>query len=142
MRNTSRFRASALACLAAACLGWALYRGAQRPRPADPSGWSVPQVADFLARRVPGLRVVPVRDSGVGNVGAYLTRTALPPAGLHTLLRRPERAAAWAGTAYCEEARASRPHAETWGENGLVVGKFYFFGDPALLDEIRAALTR
>src|SRR5262245_26615655 len=141
MRTTSSFRAGALACGAAACLGWALYRGAQRPRPADPSGWPLPRMAEFLAGRVPGLRVVPVPYYGAGDPGAYLTRTALPPERLRELARLPERGPAWAGTVYCEEARMSRADAETWGENGLVAGQFRFFGDPALLDEIRAALA-
>src|SRR5262249_56438830 len=95
--------------------------------------------------RVPGLRVVPVPYYGAGDPGAYLTRTALPPERLRELARLPERGPAWAGTVYCEEARARwalGALADTWGEYGLFLGKFRFFGDPALLAEVAAALAR
>src|SRR5262249_26858750 len=115
MRSTSTVRVGALACGAAACLGWALYRRAQRPRPADTSGWSLPRMTAFLARRVPGLRVVPLPYPGAGNPGAYLTRTALPPERLCILARQPERGRAWAGTVFCEEVRMSGLLFDTWG---------------------------
>src|SRR4051794_26807519 len=108
MRNRSALRAWPLACCATACLGWALYRGCQRPRPVDTSGWTVARMADFLVGRVPGLRAVPVDWPGPGDPGAYLTRTDWPPEKFRPLTRQPERARAWAGTVYCEEARLPR----------------------------------
>ena len=80
---------------------------------------------------------------GNASARAYLSTEAKPGAELYWLVKDPRRMQRWAGVVYCERARRYEHRegvVEGWGDCGLRVGPFVFFGDPALLARIRTLL--
>jgi hypothetical protein len=137
--------------LGAALLRW--YGKESSPRPSDLDGWDIPRLLQRLESR--GLHLVPTPATKAGPIdqGVYLTaRGQTEPAGinpaarwveLNRLPKDPEQIGLWRGTVYCEVLRPAGMRGQLldqWGDCGLGVGPFVFFGDRALLRRIRAAL--
>jgi hypothetical protein len=110
-----------------------------------PDGWAM---ADLLRKLEPlGLRVVPCNRNGVLEDGAYLTATGLAweQLGLLQMSGGPgeEALARWRGTVHVQPCRWCAPL--TWPLAGwrsaLRAGRFYFYGDPDLLDRVESALA-
>jgi hypothetical protein len=109
-----------------------------------PDGWTM---ADLLRKLEPlGLRVVPVNRSGQPEDGVFLTATGLGWEELSALHKAavPGEAALgrWRGTVYVRPSKA-RPDARPLGSgqrSALRAGRFYFYGDPELLDRVEAVL--
>jgi hypothetical protein len=73
----------------------------------------------------------------------YLTSTGRGWAEVNGLLKMPGHIDGWRGTVYCEVIGRPEQREQLlghWGDCGLGVGPFVFFGDRALLRQIRAAL--
>jgi hypothetical protein len=116
------------------------------PAPSPLAGlgdWDVPQLVRHLRNRGLALRLVPTGQAARISDKAYLTATELGFADLNLLLMVRDHAARWSGAVYCERVRPAGSRDDQvllWGDCGLSVGPFIFFGDPRLLREIRAAL--
>jgi hypothetical protein len=130
--------------LAALICAWNLSRG-HRAAPRLPPGlqdWSIPDLAEHLRGAGLAVRVVAAEEAGILGNRAYLTTTASSWRDLDVLMKVPERLAEWEGTVYCERTqevdRVVRLH--LWRGCCLCAGPFIFFGDPDLLERIRAAL--
>jgi hypothetical protein len=131
--------------LAGLVCAWDLPRGHQGGPPLHPGlqDWDIEDIAEHLHGAGLSFRVVAVAERGDPGDSAYLTTTALTWRDLNQLRKVPERLADWEGTVYCERAlweddRSVRR--AVWHGCCLCAGPFIFFGDPDLLERIRAAL--
>jgi hypothetical protein len=107
-----------------------------------PADWGVPELVRHLEARGLRLHVVPThRTTGDLSKGAYLCERERPWDELNALRPLPELAHEWAGVVWVLPRPRVFHEAETWGANGLVAGRLLFFGDPALLRRIAAALA-
>jgi hypothetical protein len=133
---------AALALLAA--WGWRPTDDGPTAATPDVAGWDVPRMAEHLRSRGLAFRLIPGDEPGVNAASsAYLTTTAKTWRELNALPKVRERIGDWQGTLHCE--RVNQPGAralqiQRWGDCCLEVGPFVFFGDPALLARVRAAL--
>jgi hypothetical protein len=103
------------------------------------------QLAELLRRSEPPLYVVPMTDYGP-ETGFYLCEQPRSREQLQLLRRAAEQGERWRGIVFCERARHLGGEIEDsewqrWGEHGMRIGPFVFFGDPALLGRIRQALS-
>jgi hypothetical protein len=84
-----------------------------------------------------------MRDSSPEE-GIYLCQRPQSREQLQWLRRAADYGDRWRGIVFCEFSRqlGEIPDAELerWGEYGMRLGPFVFFGDPALLRQIRQAL--
>jgi hypothetical protein len=104
-------------------------------------GWDIEDLVAHLHRNGLEFRAVPTAEEGPLNLGAYLTTTEKPWERLNCLHASPEFIADWEGTVYCTlTSKGGITPLGPWGDYGLRVGPFLFFGDPELLARIRAAL--
>jgi hypothetical protein len=111
---------------------------------ADLAGWSVADLVRHLEGRGLGLRGVPTQKGGQITINAFLVRGERPWEELNGLVKDPRQVGRWAGMVFCEPVptdEAAEVRAEVMGDGVLRVGPFLFFGDPQLLQEIRAALA-
>jgi hypothetical protein len=107
------------------------------------TGWTLADLLRHLGEKGLHLHAGGTREGGplVGN--AFLTREERPWADLDGLHKDPARIGTWSGIVYCEcaaRAEAREDMLAWWGECGLRVGPFVFFGDPGMLAQIRGAL--
>jgi hypothetical protein len=118
---------------------------AQRTRePATPTmdDWSLSELVDHLNREGLELRMVPPQKNGdIGNA-MFLTSTDKRWNEINALTKDPRRIGEWRKIIYCESVKGRDPSylMSQWGENGLVVGPFLFYGDRELLRRVRAVL--
>jgi hypothetical protein len=89
------------------------------------------------------LHVVPITDISPEE-GLYLCERPQPREQLQMLRRAVALGDRWRGVVFCEfnKRLGEVPDEELqrWGEHGMQLGPFVFFGDPALLRRIRQAL--
>jgi hypothetical protein len=114
-----------------------------RDRDGAMNAWEVEDLVSHLRQKGLTLRAVPTIEGGPLNCGAYLTTTDQSWERLAGLSANPELIGAWEGTVYCVRARVEQEgdaRLSLWGECGLRIGPFLFFGDPGLLARIQAAL--
>jgi hypothetical protein len=121
-----------------------LHRPAHRPR-------TLTELTKLLSRQAPPLYVVPMSEASL-ETGTYICANPRPREQLLChLTRHPKCGSKWQGVVYCERIgeREQMPFATrsfwedelpTWGEYGKWIGPFLFFGDPALLQRIHAAM--
>jgi hypothetical protein len=76
--------------------------------------------------------------------GLYLCERPQAREQLQRLVRAVEYSDSWRGVVFCEcnkrLGEVSDEQMADWGEHGMRLGPFVFFGDPALLRRIRQAL--
>jgi hypothetical protein len=107
-----------------------------------PAGWGVPELVRHLDAKGLRLHVVPTdHNSGDLKKGAYLSEAERPWGELNALRPLPELAHEWAGVVWVLPRPRVFHEVEAWGANGLAAGRLLFFGDPALLRRIAAALA-
>jgi hypothetical protein len=101
------------------------------------------ELTEQLSRAGLSLYVVPMTDISPEE-GLFLCERPQPREQLQRLVRAVEHGDRWRGIVLCEWNRhvgeVSDEQLADWGEHGLRLGPFVFFGDPALLRRIRQAL--
>lgn len=100
-------------------------------------------LAGRLKERLPGIHVISPRADGEFCNGAYLCGSAHKREDLDLawLRRQPEWAAHWTGVVFCDRMGSqTQTYTTGWGDNGLQVCPFLFFGDAELIARIRDAL--
>jgi hypothetical protein len=104
--------------------------------------WDIAQLAAHLNRKGVPVRLVPVSENAPLGSAAYLTTTAKDWDDLNHLMKLPQRIPEWRGTLYCERIRENDTSylLGQWGDQGLKIGPFLFYGDTELLDRVRSAL--
>lgn len=118
----------------------------QRTRePATPTmdDWSLSELVAHLNRAGLELRMVSPQQNGDIGKAAYLTPTDKGWHDVNALTKDPRRIGEWRKIIYCESVKGRDPSVlmSQWGENGLVVGPFLFYGDRELLMRVRAVLS-
>ena len=141
--NVVRTRAGcwlAAACVAAVALVTHGPGRRQVPGANRMESWVVADMRARLRERLPHFhQTADAADDS--EAGFYLTATPCVWESLNLLPRVPERAARWRGVVHCVRYGSEiRPAVEEWGGCALTAGPFLFFGDPALLAEVREAL--
>jgi hypothetical protein len=113
------------------------------PPPAATPPPSLPDLAERLRRAGLSLHVVPMTHITPVE-GLYLCERPQPREQLQRLVRAVEHSDSWRGVVFCEcnkrLGEVSDEQMADWGEHGMRLGPFVFFGDPALLRRIRQAL--
>jgi hypothetical protein len=110
-----------------------------------PDSWDCRDVVSHLRGGGLDYRPVSTAESGDCRRSVFLTKTDKTWEALNGTLKLPERIDAWRGTVYCEKMGSpelQEGRNRTWGDCCLQLGAFVFFGDPAMLVEIAAALAR
>jgi hypothetical protein len=101
------------------------------------------ELTERLRRAGLALSVVPLTDVSPEE-GLYLCERPQSREQLQWLRRAAEYGELWRGVVFCEfnKRLGEVPDEELsrWGEHGMQLGPFVFFGDPALLRRIRQAL--
>jgi hypothetical protein len=90
-------------------------------------------------------QVVSTAQTGPCDQSVYLTKTEKRWADLNNAPKVRENIDAWRGTVYCEKMAKPwqrREQVQAWGDCGLQIGSFVFFGDPEMLVEIECSLAR
>jgi hypothetical protein len=101
------------------------------------------EMVQTLKRRLPDLRVVPARPDGELSSGVYLCDAERRLEELQWMPRSEACAGKWSGVVFCEHVGPlDYVQSGAWGQNGLQVGPFLFFGDAKLIARIRDALRR
>jgi hypothetical protein len=104
---------------------------------------SLTELTEHLNRSGLSLYVVPLTDSSP-EAGLYLCESPHSLEQLQKLRRAVELGDHWRGIVFCEYYKrlgeVDDAELERWGEHGMLLGPFVFFGDPALLRQIRQTL--
>jgi hypothetical protein len=120
--------------MAATPLAYRLLRG-----PAAPPR-TLTELTELLSRDASSLYVVPIVE-GNPEAGIYLCTRSRTRDQLMGLPRAREHAHRWQGVAHCEMVgkmvAVDEYDIQSWGEYGMQIGPFLFFGDPDLLQRIR-----
>ncbi len=116
--------------------------------------WDIPRLVAHLNDAGLRLRIVSTMRDGGSVQTAFLTTTAKEWEDLDGLPKDQKHIRRWRGTLYCERGQVSdlggvgRTFGDDWsgltrqwGDRCLVAGPFLFYGDPELLDRVRAALA-
>ncbi len=101
------------------------------------------EMATLLLGKFPKARIVSTRADGQIDRSFILTVRDCDEDTLRSLPRVSERVEQWRGTVLCEWVVNSQPAElclEEWGEHGLTLPPFLFFGDKELLRQIKEAL--
>lgn len=104
---------------------------------------SAAEMAVFLRSKLPEARIISTRADGQIDRSFIVTVGGSDEDTLRRLPRVSDRKEQWRGTVLCEWLIDWQPAGlfmEEWGENGLALAPFVFFGDQALLAQIRGAL--
>lgn len=106
--------------------------------------WDIPQLAAYLKKAGVELRVQSAQKNGIARQSVYLTSTPKDWCDLNGLVKDPKWIHRWQGTVFCthETPNAAEALARQWGEQGLLVSPFVFYGDAELLARIKNALNR
>jgi hypothetical protein len=118
-------------------------RGGAEARGPDLSDWDVPRLLEHLRARGMTFRPVSASAKGGATHNVFLTTTDKDWLELTSPPKVVERIDSWQGTLYCE--RIDHPGSRDvqlalWGDCCLVAGPFLFFGDRAMLAQVRDAL--
>jgi hypothetical protein len=101
------------------------------------------ELTERLHRAGLSLDMVPLTDISPEE-GLFLCERPQPREQLQKLVRAAEHGERWRGVVFCEFNRRlgeiDEAELARWGEHGMQLGPFVFFGDPALLRRIRQAL--
>jgi hypothetical protein len=127
--------------LLAASLG--KWSAGPRVPPLPLNDWDIPTLVEHLQRTGLSLRMVATQKDGPIDSTAFLTTTEKDWRDFNHLSKNVKQIEAWRGTVYCERADSQAMQADLvqqWGDFGLSVGPFLFYGDPDLLTRVRAAL--
>jgi hypothetical protein len=120
--------------------------------PAFHSPRTLTELTELLSWQAPSLYVAPISELSL-ECGIYICTYPRPREQLIKKLRsHPKCVSKWQGVVYCERigemdqmpfASMSfwKEELSTWGEYGMWIGPFLFFGDPALLQRIRALVA-
>jgi hypothetical protein len=112
-------------------------------RPIAPPPRTIAELMTLLHQSDPPLYAVSMTDLSP-EVGVYFCERLQPRQQLQHLHRVPECAGRWRGVVFCGRedrlGETSEVQLHDWGEHAMRIGSFLFFGDPALLRRIRAAL--
>ena len=142
---TRRALAGAAPALLAGLICFRLAAGPHKQASAEAAGPSCADMARLVRERLPALSVVAERANGDLGGGLYLCESPRTWADLNALPKEERAAGAWAGVVSCEhiDPNGVGPPAdcEDWGDNGLEVGQFLFFGDARLIARLRATLA-
>jgi hypothetical protein len=136
---------ASVAGLLLAADGWRRSPSHLGPRPfVPPEQWDCRDVVSHLHANGLDYRVVSTAERGPSDRNLYLTKTAKTWAELNGTPKTTESLDDWRGTVYCESMATPNRQEQIglWGDCCLRLGKFVFFGDPAMLVEIGAALAR
>jgi hypothetical protein len=106
-----------------------------------PDDWQVTNLVEHLHSRGLRLRAVAAYRGGSIDAGAYLTETNMEWEQLSRLRQTPEHIEEWQGTARCARDWIGEERRARLGPSCLVVGPFFLFGDPGLLQRIAEALA-
>jgi hypothetical protein len=138
------------AVLATALLaGWIGWRGGGPETSAVPfDEWDIPRMVAHLNDAGLQLRIVSTLKNGLVGQAVFLTTTSKEWQDLNRLPKDQKQIHRWQGTLYCESSSIDSPArsrwsewSRQWGDCCLVAGPFFFYGDPELLDRVRAALA-
>lgn len=112
------------------------------PEPVSLDHWDIPQLTAYLNEAGVTVHAEPVQKNGDLNYSAYLTSTPKEWDELCLLIKDARWTRAWRGIVYCVcEASNAADLASQWGDHGLLVRPFVFYGDTELLCRIKAALN-
>lgn len=123
-----------------------LHRPAHRPR-------TLTKLTELLSRRTPPLYVARVSKLSLES-GIYICTSPRPREQLmNKLTRNPQCGSMWQGVVHCQILGEMdqmpfavksfwREELPTWGEYGMWIGPFLFFGDPELLQRIRTLIEQ
>jgi hypothetical protein len=114
------------------------------PRPDLPEKWNSRDVAKQLRGTGREYRVVGVDFRGLDKASAFFTETDMTWSELNGLSKTVENIASWRGSVFCQKVGSTylfNDQMEMWGEYCLRVGPFIFFGDAAMLAEIKESLA-
>lgn len=144
MRCFARYGLLAAAVLAMSLLtisvGQRLVHRAAMRRALD--NWDFPELAEHLNRAGLNVQLHMRWKADVLIQMAFLTTTDKSWEELNRLTKDPSQIQKWRGTVYCERLRKEmEPSLDLWDDYYLVAGPFVFFGDPELLERIRAILA-
>ena len=104
--------------------------------------WDIPRLANYLNTRGLALRLVSTRKDGAIGQMAFLTTTNRGWDELNGLAKSADWIDRWRGTLFCEWNMSGEDLLRQLGDHGMMVGPFLFFGDPELLERVRAALDQ
>jgi hypothetical protein len=101
------------------------------------------RLAELLREHGLDWRLAPGNERGDLRHNGFLTTTDLDWRKLHIIPKAPEQIGRWQGTVYCE--RLNQPNSRDqqipmWGDCCVRIGPFVFFGDRAMLAQLREAL--
>jgi hypothetical protein len=117
--------------------------GHQLLAPPEPLPRTLTELTQRLHRAGLDLHVVQITDI-TPEEGLYLCERPQEREQLQWLRRAAEYGERWQGVVFCEFSRrlGEIPDAEVerWGEYGMRIGPFLFFGDPVLLRRIAQVL--
>jgi len=103
------------------------------------------ELTALLSQDTPSLYVVPMSERDL-EFGIYICTSPQSRGQLmQNLPRNPKFGSRWQGIVYCERIGEKsmcslEEELPSWGEYGMRIGRFYFFGDPDLLQRIHTAM--
>jgi hypothetical protein len=101
---------------------------------------TITELTELLRRSGSPLHVVAMTDRSLED-GVYLCLRPQRRQQLQWLRRAPEYGGHWQGVVYCERhGSLGDLTVDRWGEYGMEIGPFVFFGDPVLLQGIQKAV--
>lgn len=107
--------------------------------------WEIPQLVEYLNDAGLDLHTVSVLKDGDLRRMAFLTTTDHSWLDLNHLIKSPSYIDRWQGTLYCEIGPGENAWIDLdsqWGEHGMKIGPFHFYGDPQLLTQVRVLLEK
>ena len=114
-----------------------------RTPPLPLNDWDVPELVDYLNRAGLRLRAVPTAYDGAIQNTAFLTTTDKSWHEFNHLIKNDNQLGRWKGVLYCERVESDDMRgllAHQWGDFSWSAGPFLFYGDPVLLERVRAVL--
>jgi hypothetical protein len=122
--------------------------GQRKSRSATSAGtldddWDIPRLVAYLNGKGLELRLVSTQKDGAEHRKVFLTTTDKEWLTFNSLPKNQQRMDEWQGTLYCVRGPEDTwpDLIRQWGDYGLIVGPFLFYGDRELLGRVRAALT-
>jgi hypothetical protein len=100
--------------------------------------WNIHELTNHLNSAGLQVRLESIRKDGVMNRKAFLVTTHKTWQDLNRLNKDSRQLPEWRGTVFCERVEGKDPVdvVDLWGDHGLVVGRFVFYGDAELLQRI------
>jgi hypothetical protein len=105
--------------------------------------WDIPRLLAHLNARGLQLQAIPTHKDGPLSTSAFFTTVPRDWSYFSRLTRNARQIEQWQGIAFCGPRGPETENADVdylWGDRCFVAGRFFFYGDRALLKEIRAAL--